>query len=315
MDAPKMENKTGRHRKKAVGLCAVVLFLAFLAAGCAEKPNSLDTSEMPDMDQKILSFNLANYGEDGTKKWNLTGDSADILAEIIYLNNILVDTYEEPKSKLTSDEGTYDRKSQVITLYKNVLLTTDDGMELVTDSIDWDGANDTITTADPVKITRSDVIANGLGAKAIPALEQLELHKDVVVVLLRDAMGETPLDETEEPAGEEEFKATITCDGPLEIDYANNIAVFKNNVKVDDDRGQIYSELMKAYMDPVTKNIVRVEAEENVIIVRGEDSTYSERAIYTTADQKVVLLGKPKIFIRADEEIDKIEQGFSNPTR
>ena len=63
---------------------------------------------------------------------------------------------------------------------------------------------------------------------------------------------------------------------------------------------------MEAFLDPGTKNIVKVIAEGDVRVVRGEDSTYSEKAIYTTEDQKIILVGKPRIYIHAPEEMEKI---------
>ena len=170
-----------------------------------------------------------------------------------------------------------------------------------------------ISTSWPVKIERSDIVATGLGATAMPQMKKVMLNKNVKVLLLHDVMGGDSLEIKEEKQGKEEqekFKATITCDGPLEIDYENNIAVFENNVKVNDERGQIYADRMDACMDPISKNILKVIAEGTVKVVRGRDSTYSEKAVYTTADQKIVLLGKPKIFIHADKEIEKMEQDF-----
>ena len=294
--------------KKKISLIAILCFMLSFT-GCSKKIDESATSDAPELEQKIVSFNLTNYTEKGGKKWELRGETANIMEEIIYLTSISANTYDEPSIKLISDDGTYNKKTRVVFLTNNVVVTTSDGMTLNTDSIEWDGATDVIFTPDIVKVKRSDVVATGLGAKAFPQMKKVRLEEDVVVQLMRDAMGGAPLDDLEENLdNEKKHKATITCDGPLEIDYENNIAIFNNNVKVDDQRGQIYSNIMQAYLDPVSKNIFKVVAEGDVRVVREEDSTFSERAVYTTADQKIVLLGKPKIFIHADEEIDNIEQ-------
>ena len=288
-------------------------FIAMAISGCSKNPvyEATDSSEVPEMEQKIISFNLSNYSDNGSRKWELRGDSANIMSEIIYLTNISVESYDKPKINLTSDNGNYNKDSRVVTLDNNVLLETSDGIKLVTDSIQWDGATDVISTAKPVTITRSDVVANGVGAKALPEMKKLVLTKDVEVIIMSDVMGGMPIEELESVVeGNGESKAIITCDGPLEIDYENNIAVFNDNVKVDDKRGQIYSEVMSAHLDPVSKSIVRVVAEGEVKVIRGKDSTYSQKAIYTTVDQKIILVGSPKIFIHADDEIAKVEKGF-----
>jgi len=288
---------------------AIIGSLTLLFSGCGKKTIDEETTRAMELEQKIVAFNLANYTKDGGKKWELKGESADILAEIIYLENILVNNYQDPPSKLTSDEGQYNRKDKTVLLTKNVLLTTDDGFSLTTDSINWDGNTDFISTEDYVEVKRADVFATGTGAEAISEVKHVKLLKDVTVILLKDAMSGGALDELKSAEDEsEDTSTTITCDGVLDIDYENNIAVFNDNVKVDDKRGQIYSEIMSAYLDPVSKNIVKVIAEEGVRVVRGKDSTFSDRAIYTTADQKIVLLGKPKIYIQADKEIEKIDK-------
>ena len=294
--------------KKKTYLIAILCFVLSFT-GCSEKIDESEISDAPELEQKIVSFNLTNYTENGGKKWELRGETANIMSEIIYLTSISADTYAEPSINLISDDGTYNKKTRVVFLTNNVVVTTSDGMTLNTDSMEWDGATDVISTSDIIKVKRSDVVATGLGAKAFPQMKKVKLEEDVVVQLMRDAMGGAALDDLEENLdNEKKYKATITCDGPLEIDYENNIAIFNNNVKVDDQRGQIYSSIMQAYLDPVSKSIFKVVAEGDVRVVREEDSTFSERAVYTTADQKIVLLGKPKIFIHADEEIDNIEQ-------
>jgi hypothetical protein len=42
-------------------------------------------------------------------------------------------------------------------------------------------------------------------------------------------------------------------------------------------------------------------AEGNVKIVRGENVSYSEEAVYTAADRKITLLGRPKLIIYSTE--------------
>ena len=87
-------------------ICFLICVISILISGCAEKSDE-DTAriETPELEQKILSFNLANYEEDGSKKWELKGDSANVMTDIIYLANILVDIHEEPQIK--PDNYTY----------------------------------------------------------------------------------------------------------------------------------------------------------------------------------------------------------------
>lgn len=272
----------------------------------------LPIEEMPQqVEQKILTFDLVNYAEDGMKKWQLKGDSADILAEIVNLTNIDMETYDEPKVTLTALKGAYDRENKEISLFEDVEALTSDGIRLTTDYLKWHGATDTITTDKPVRIERSDVVADGIGAKAFPQMKKMILNKDVIVRLEKSVIRDIDMSLKEEPQEDKDerpSKAIITCSGPLEIDYENNIAIFNDDVLVDDKKGKIYSDKMEAFLDPVSKNIVKVVAEGEVRVVQGKDSTYSQKAIYTTHDQKITLIGKPRIYIHTTEDIEKIEE-------
>jgi len=109
----------------------------------------------------------------------------------------------------------------------------------------------------------------------------------------------------------------ITCDGPLEIDYQKNIATFNKNVKVDRNDTQIYSDIMDVYFSSskdkktqssdassalMDSSIDKIIAKGNVRTIRGENITYSEEAVYTGADKKVTLLGRPKLIIYSTED-------------
>jgi len=306
--------------KKSNKLIIVVLVVALcigyllLARYRTSRENMLAMKEMPQkLEQKILAFDLSNYAADGSKKWQLKGDSADIFADIVSLNNIDMVTYEDPKITLTALKGNYDKDNKEISLFEDVRMLTSDGAKLTTDYLKWNGNTDTITTDKPVRIERSDVIAEGNGAKAFPQMKRVILNEDVSVKLATNVIKSIEFEVGNEQAGQEADekpnKAEITCKGPLEIDYEKNIAIFENDVLVDDRKGRIYSDKMEAFLHPVTKNIIKVVAEGNVKVVRGEDSTYSQKAIYTTEDQKIILVGKPQIFIRSStKELDDMEK-------
>ena len=92
-------------------------------------------------------------------------------------------------------------------------------------------------------------------------------------------------------------KTTITCDGPLELNYKKNRASFLNNVKVEDREGNIFADRIDVYYNPTTRRIKCVVARDNVRIVNGENVTYSEKAIYLVDEGRVVLPNRPKLVI------------------
>ncbi len=105
-------------------------------------------------------------------------------------------------------------------------------------------------------------------------------------------------------------KIVITCDGPLDIDYDKNIAVFNNNVKVEKPDLTIYSDKMQVYFTPkqgdgvkaqespvMSSSINKIIALGNVRIDRSGNTSYSQEAIYTALDKKITLTGRPQIVI------------------
>ena len=178
-----------KNRLFIIVLIVGVVGISVLARSRMTSRTIVPSNEMPEeVEQKILSFDLANYAEDGTKKWQLKGDSADIFAEVVNLNNINMETYDDPKIFLTALRGAYDRGNKLISLYDDVVVVTSEGATLTTDYLKWNGNTDTITTDKPVRIQRSDVIANGLGAEAYPQMKKVILNKDVTVRLAKNVL-------------------------------------------------------------------------------------------------------------------------------
>ena len=83
-----------------------------------------------------------------------------------------------------------------------------------------------------------------MGATGKPALSKVSLEKEVKVQILPAKEKDK---DKESAAGAD--KVIITCDGPLSIDYEKNFATFNNNVKVDRQDSQIYSDRMDVYFN------------------------------------------------------------------
>ncbi|MDD5449125.1 MAG: LPS export ABC transporter periplasmic protein LptC [Candidatus Omnitrophica bacterium] len=270
----------------------LLMIIISLGTGCAKRtPAAGDTVSKEDISddeatdqslaQKILSFNLEGYHDDGTKKWELNGACADILSNVIKLDYITAKAYGDEGSSLTvkARRGVYDKVTKDIDLEKNVVGRTSDGTLLMTDRLHWDDKEECVSTDSVVRIERENLVSTGRGAIGTPGLRKVELKKDVVVELKED----TP--------------TLITCDGPLVVNYKKNLSVLYNNVRIRDKRGEIYSDIMKVLFNPDTRKIVRVVAIGNVKIAREGNSTYSDKAVYTVRDGRVRLIGKPRLVV------------------
>ncbi|MFH0738523.1 MAG: LPS export ABC transporter periplasmic protein LptC [Candidatus Omnitrophota bacterium] len=286
---------------------ALVLSLVLALASFAWAKEQLSNES----DQQISDFSLSGFGEKGKKSWDLSGKSADIFTDVIKLKDITGNLYGEKEDiRLTADTGDFDKVQGKVHLEQNVVVTTSSGAKLLTDSLDWDRKNQIVTTKDKVNIERENMITTAYGAQGHPNLNQIKLERDVMVRLNPAAADKNKEDLEKE-------KTVITCDGPLEIDYEKNIAVFNNNVKVDRGDLLIYSDKMDVYFNKDTNiqaqagpdgmmgtKVDKIVAHGNVKIIRGDNTSYSEEAIYTTATKKITLLGKPRLVIYSTEDLN-----------
>lgn len=273
----------------------VIIFLLIINAiqfwGCAKKEipdektaKEPDKNERGDADQQVLQFNLAGYAEDGKKKWEVLGESANVVADIVKIDNIVAKAYGADTSvTLTADKGEYDKVNNRVKLQDNVVATTTDGTTLNTDTLLWDSKSGKISTDSFVKVEKDNMSSQGKGASLDPKFKEVQFKDDVLVT-----QGAT----------------TVTCDGPLEVDYEKNTAIFNKNVLVKDERGEIHADKMVVFFNKESKKLTRLEAEGNVNIVRGENSTFSQKAVYTFDDGKAILTGSPKIVIFPEKGMD-----------
>jgi len=295
----------------------IVLSFVFLSFICVN-PAQVETREVkPDplaqgakeSDQQIGDFSLSGYGEKGKKSWDLAGQSADIFNEVVKLKKVVGNNYAQNDTiNLTADKGDFNKQSGVVHLEDNVVITTTSGTTLTTDTLDWDRKQQIVKTMDKVNLSRQDMNLTGQGAHGQTALKQIMLDKDVRLDI---AAVDKQVNQKE--------KIVITCDGPLDVDYEKNIAIFNNNVKVEKPDMTIYSDRMTVYFTPkqeekaadkgtgvISSSINKIVAQGNVRIVRGENISYSQEAIYTAADKKISLTGKPQIIIYQTENMDAV---------
>ena len=262
--------------------------------------------------QQIKDFSISGFGEKGRKKWDLTGKSADITNDdIIKLNSIEGNFFTDNDDvKLTADKGDFNKLKNTVHVEDNVVITTASGTRLTTDSLDWDRKNQLLETRDIVNIERSNMVTTALGAKGRTDLNRVNLEKDVMVKI-DNMTGE------KQKSGDNK-EIIITCDGPLEVDYQKNIAVFNNNVKVDMQDSTIESDIMEIYFSKTGEakskqigagsefmgsQIDKIVSLGNVKIVREANVSYSEMAVYSAATKKITLSGKPKLILYTSKDI------------
>jgi LPS export ABC transporter protein LptC len=290
----------------------LVLCFGFSAAGrCANDTSSSDAEK-----QQMSDFSLSGFGDKGKKSWDIAGKSADIGTDVIKLNDIVSNFYgEQDNVRLTAENGNFNRREGNIHLQDDVVVTTSSGARMTTDALDWDRKRQIVQTDRAVHVQKSNMMISGLGAKGFPDLNKLDLDKDVRV----------NIDGAPVPDGAKRGvqKIVITCDGSLQVDYQKNIATFNDKVRVVTADGVITSDHMELYfkqdgdakdgakasktvddLSAAGTRIDRILARGNVSITRGQNVSYSDEAVYSAAENKITLLGRPKLVIYSSEGLN-----------
>lgn len=298
---------------KIITFTGCVVFLTFVTSNAFVQEQNTQSS-----DQQINDFSLAGFGQRGKKTWDISGKSADIFTDVVKLKDITGNLYgEQEQIKLTAERGDFNKAEGKVHLEENVVVTTSSGAKLTTDTLDWDRKKQIVTTQDEVNIEKENMVTNAVGAVAQPNLNKVTLQKDVTVKI-NPAANES---QTAALAGN---KIIITCAGPMAIDYEKNIATFNNNVKVDRADSQIYSDILEVYFNASDKKdasetkqdsmitgskIEKIVARGNVKIIRGENISYSQEAVYEALTKKITLSGAPKLIIYSTEDLQNASAG------
>ena len=66
---------------------------------------------------------------------------------------------------------------------------------------------------------------------------------------------------------------------------------------------------MVVTFDMEGKQIEKVESYGNVKIINGENTTYSQEAVYTAKDKRIVLTGRPRLIIYSNSSMSFMEWG------
>ncbi len=232
----------------------------------------------------ISTFTLVGHTDSGRKKWEVQGQTADLLADTVHLSPVSAKSFGKVEVHLTADRGEFNKASQDVHLRGHVVAVTSDGARLVSDSLDWVQQTETGTTRDPVTVTRPGMKAVGLGGMGRPKLKRVRLDREVAVTLEgKDGV------------------TVITCDGPMEVDYGRNRARFFRNVLVRDGKGFVQADRLDATLDSVTSRMDKATFWGHVEIHHGSEISHSNRAEYWQLRGHVRLTGHPRLVMFTDE--------------
>ena len=165
----------------------VAIFCCALCAGMSgcEKKSGAKTEkaigETPD--QEVGDFSLTESME-GTKKWTLWAEWAAIYNEKAQVDakNVRIDFFEEDGTKfseLKADSGILNQRTNDMEARGDVLVKTEDGITLETQSLSWLNFPQKIVSEDYVKITQGRDVLTGFGLVSDPSLNEFEIKRNV----------------------------------------------------------------------------------------------------------------------------------------
>ena len=165
--------------------------------------------------------------------------------------------------------------TRMVFLDENVTLRLKDNTIIRSDHVQWSQDGGTLKTQAWVTVDHENAHVRGRGAYGRPNDGFIQLDRDITMT-----MNDT---------------TKLTCTGPLKIYYNENVMHFFRRVNVTDARGTLSASRMNVTFDPDTRRIREIVAIGNVVIQRGNDTTRSQRAIYSLETGSVRLEGSPEI--------------------
>ncbi len=244
----------------------------------AGTPSGDGTGEDPF--HRVYSFTFSKYTTAGDKEIEIEGDSADVFSRNVLLKNVIAKAYaEESPVTITADRGDIDKATSRVHLEKNVVATTETGTRLLTEALDIFPTKKLLDTSLEAEVKRDNINIEGTGAQGDSRLKKVKFRKNVTVIV-------------KNPESESKTPTVITCDGPLVINYDENIARFNQNVVAEDENGKIHAETMDVYYNKETRRISKMVAMGNVVVDNPDgNQTFSDNVIYLAEEGRVILGG------------------------
>ncbi len=272
-------------KMKRIYFIATILFLS-VPVWAEEVVQQNAVKQEPD--QKFQGFNLQGYNEGGQKAWDVNGDTAHIDGDKVNLTNVVANSYGNQKVNVTAQKGAINQTTGEMNLEKDVVVTSEQGTQMLTDSLNWDRKKDIVSTKDNVIITDKDVTMTGKGLEAKTGLKSAKIQEDVAVTVATDPKKKLSADGN---------KVTITSDGPMTMDQAKSFAVFEDNVIAVQGDKRLKADRMEVYFDTQNKSIEQIICIGNVEVTQGENQSFAQKAVYKASEQKLTLSGRPKLIM------------------
>ena len=164
---------------------ALVGALAFLLVlGCQSRSASTQSGANVSLpDQEARDFTLTESLE-GRKNWTLYASYAAMYNDqsLVDAKTVRIEFFDKEGKKfstLVARQGRLHQRTNDLEARGNVVVTTESGVRMETDSLRWQNQLNKIVSDGFVKVTRKDDVVTGYGFESDPSLDHFHLRREV----------------------------------------------------------------------------------------------------------------------------------------
>lgn len=130
--------------------------------------------------------NVITEEKDGVKVWEITADKMimDSVAQTAEIENIHGKFFKEDGKvlELSGNKGVYNQQTKDVHIEGEVIVLDGDGAKLMSENLDWTGADEMLTATKDVKIFREDVRAFGDSATSTDGFNHFFMKGNVIIL-------------------------------------------------------------------------------------------------------------------------------------
>jgi LPS export ABC transporter protein LptC len=168
-------------KKNRIILTAFFTLLLISACGKEESKAPAISGNVPD---QVMENSTITFSEEGIRSAVIWAKYVEVYErlDLKKAKQVRVDFYDREgkhTSVLVADSGMIQERKRKFEALGNVVVTTDEGIKLVTQSLRWDPEKAKIVTDDFVTITKDQNVITGYGLEADQQLKHFIIKKQV----------------------------------------------------------------------------------------------------------------------------------------
>jgi len=174
--------ETEKLMKKNLSIQIVVLIM-LLTCACGRDESNAPALPV-DVPDQIMENSTITFSEEGIRSATIFAEYVEVYEkrDLKKAKKVHVDFYDKDgthTSVLVADSGVIRERKRKFEALGNVVVTTDEGIKLETQSLRWDPESAKIVTDDFVAITKDKDVITGYGLEADQELKHFVIKKKV----------------------------------------------------------------------------------------------------------------------------------------